>query len=66
MEKFVPYHKLSKKAKRALDLNKRQTWGALNPTTRKPDKSKAYDRRKEQSWKKDSSSIGLSKYGGIL
>ena len=36
MEKFIPYEKLSKKEKRRLDLAKRQTWGELNPVTRKP------------------------------
>ena len=53
MEKFIPYEKLSKKEKRKMDLSKRQTWGQLNPVTRKPVSSKAYNRRKAQSWKKD-------------
>ena len=52
MEKFIPYEKLSKKEKRKMDLAKRQTWGELNPVTRKPENSKAYNRRKAQSWKK--------------
>ena len=46
MEKFIPYEKLSKKEKRKLDLAKRLTWGELNPVTRKPENSKAYNRRK--------------------
>ena len=45
MEKFIPYEKLSKKEKRKMDLVKRQTWGELNPVTRKPENSKAYNRR---------------------
>ena len=53
MEKFIPYEKLSKKEKRKMDLSKRQTWNSLNPVTRKPVSSKAYNRRKAQSWKKD-------------
>ena len=53
MEKFIPYEKLSKKEKRKMDLAKRQTWGKLNPVTRKPDNSKAYNRRKSQDWKKE-------------
>lgn len=57
MDKFIPYEKLSKKEKRKLDLSKRQTWGELNPVTRKPQNSKAYNRRKAQSWKRDSSSV---------
>jgi len=46
MEKFIPYEKLSKKEKRKLDLIRRQTWGTLNPVTRKPDNSRAYNRPK--------------------
>ena len=53
MDKFIPYEKLSKKEKRKIDQTRRQTWGELNPVTRKPDSSKAYNRRKAQSWKKD-------------
>ena len=51
MEKFIPYGKLSKKEKRKLDLAKRQTWGELNPVTRKPENSKAYRRNKTRNWK---------------
>ena len=53
MEKFIPYEKLSKKEKRKLDLAKRQTWGELNPVTRKPENSKAYNRKKSQAWKQE-------------
>ena len=53
MKKFVPYRKLSKKEKRKLDSARRQTWGALNPVTRKPTNSKAYNRRKTQDWKRE-------------
>ena len=53
MEKFIPYEKLSKKEKRKLDLARRQTWGELNPVTRKPANSKAYHRKKTQDWKRD-------------
>ena len=53
MAHFIPYEKLSKKEKRKLDLVKRQTWGELNPVTRKPATSKAYNRKKAQNWKKD-------------
>ena len=57
MEKFIPFEKLSKKKQRELNAAKRNTWGSMNPGTRKPDNSKAYNRRKAQSWKKDSSSV---------
>ena len=53
MEKFIPYEKLSKKEKRKLDQAKRQTWGELNPVTRKPKNSKAYNRNKSRNWKRD-------------
>ena len=52
MEKFIPYEKLSKKEKRKLDQAKRQTWGDLNPVTRKPVSSKAYNRNKARNWKR--------------
>lgn len=44
MDKYIPYEKLSKKEKRKLDSKKRNTWGALNPITRKPENSRAYNR----------------------
>lgn len=53
MKKFISYEKLSKKEKRKVDLARRGTWGALNPVTRKPDSSKAYNRRKAQNWRKE-------------
>lgn len=53
MEKFIPYEKLSKKKKRALDTMRRGTWGAIKPVTRKPENSKAYNRKKALDWRKD-------------
>ena len=53
MEKFIPYEKLSKKEKRKVDASKRQTWGELNPVTRSPANSKAYNRNKARNWKRD-------------
>ena len=49
MEKFIPKDKLSKKEKRKLDQANRQTWGNLNPVTRKPKNSRAYDRGKAKA-----------------
>lgn len=57
MEKYIPFEKLSKKKQRELNASKRSTWGSLNPVTRKPENSKAYNRRKAQSWKNDSRSV---------
>lgn len=46
MEKFIPYEKLSKKAKRELDARRRKDWGGISPVTRKPENPKAYNRAK--------------------
>lgn len=59
MEKFIPYAKLSKKEKRKLDQAKRQTWGGLDPVTRKPKNSRAYDRKKAQNWKREFSDSAI-------
>ena len=53
MEKFIPYEKLFKKEKRQIDQTRRQTWGELNPVTRKPENSKAYNRNKARNWKRE-------------
>ena len=53
MEKFIPYEKLSKKEKRKVDASKRTTWGNLNPVTRKPANSNAYNRKRTQDWKRE-------------
>ena len=53
MEKFISYEKLSKKEKRKLNSSRRRTWGPLNPVTRKPANSKAYNRKKARDWKRD-------------
>ena len=34
-------------------MYKRQTWGELNPVTRKPENSKAYNRNKARNWKRE-------------
>ena len=57
MEKFIPYEKLSKKEKRKIDKARRQTWGELNPVTRKPENSKAYNRNKTRNWKREGEPI---------
>ena len=62
MEKFIPYEKLSKKEKRKIDQAKRQTWGELNPVTRKPENSKAYNRNKARNWKRDDQRTNSGSY----
>lgn len=51
MKKPIPFDKLSKKRQRELNAQKRITWGELNPITRRPENSRAYNRAKAQSWK---------------
>lgn len=46
MEKYIPYEKLSPKKKKEIDRQKRGSWYGINPVTRKPPNSKAYNRRK--------------------
>jgi len=48
MAKFIPYQKLSKKRQREMDQKKRITWGAINPITKRPERSDAYNRKKEK------------------
>ena len=44
--KFIPYEKLSKKAKKEANKKGRKDWGGLNPVTRKPSSPRAYNRNK--------------------
>lgn len=55
MEKHIPYKKLSKKQQRRFNNQNRVTWGMLNPVTRKPVNSRAYNRAKARSWKNSTS-----------
>ncbi len=48
MNKFIPKEKQSKKLQRALSQAKRGSWGAISPVTRRPENSKAYNRKKVQ------------------
>ena len=57
MEKFIPYEKLSKKEKRAMDARGRTLW-SRSPVTRKPANPKAYDRRKYRKAPFDGGSAG--------
>ncbi len=51
MKKFVPYEKLSKKAKRIEDNKRRGSWNGVNPVTKRAKNPNAYDRA---SFKRDS------------
>lgn len=54
MEKFILFEKLSKKEQKKRNAARRGSWYGLNPVTRKPENSKAYNRRKAQKWSEDS------------
>mgnify|MGYP001417778785 CR=1 FL=1 len=45
---FIPYVKSSKKRQREIDREKRGTWGAINPVTKRPERSDAYKRHGEK------------------
>lgn len=57
MEKFISFQKLSKKKQRELNAKKRGSWHGLNPVTRRPDNSKAYNRQKARKWSDDSMTV---------
>ncbi len=57
MEKFVPFEKLSKKQKKAVNSSRRKGWGEMNPVTRRPENPKAYNRRKAQKWSDEHPSV---------
>lgn len=59
MEKFIPYEKLSKKKQRELNTKKRGSWYGLSPVTRKPENSKAYNRRKARKWIDDPTAVSV-------
>ncbi|OQB24561.1 MAG: hypothetical protein BWY11_00991 [Firmicutes bacterium ADurb.Bin182] len=46
MNKFIPYVKLGKRARREVDLLKRRTFSGIDPRTRRTGNLKAYDRKK--------------------
>jgi hypothetical protein len=46
MAAFVPKQKMSKKAQKALNAQKRETWGSFSPVTKMVKSKKAYNRKK--------------------
>lgn len=60
MEKFIPIDKMNKKCRMKLNTAKRNTWGSVNPITRKSENKKAYSRKKDRrNWGDYSDSCGL-------
>lgn len=64
MDKFIPFEKLSKKKQREQNAKRRGSWYGLNPVTRKPENSKAYDRRKARKWSDDSMTVPFVIFSG--
>ena len=65
MTNFVSYEKLSKKKKKEMNAKKRKNWNGLNPVTRKPENSRAYNRNKKKAQERkifDSAPVGLYVY----
>ena len=57
MEKFILYEKLSKKEQKQVNAARRGSWGSFSPVTRKPQNSRAYNRRKAKSEMKKEVSV---------
>lgn len=51
--KFIPKEKLSKKKRRELNTQKRNSWGEIKPVTRLVESKKVYNRQREKSKTRD-------------
>ena len=51
MQKFIPFAKLSKKTQQEINKSRRKNCGNIDPTTKRPENSKAYNRKKARAWK---------------
>lgn len=51
MQKFIPFAKLSKKSQQVINKSRRKSWGSIDPVTKRPANSKAYNRKKARAWK---------------
>ena len=51
MAKFIPSVKLSKKTQQEINKSRRKNWGNIDPVTKRPANSKAYNRKKARAWK---------------
>ncbi len=59
MKKVVSQEKLGKKARKALDAQRRATWG-FSPVTRKVESGKIYHRKRKSRAGYDDPGMGLS------
>lgn len=51
MAKFIPFVKLSKKTQQEINKSRRKNWVNIDPVTKRPANSKAYNRKKARAWK---------------
>ena len=51
MAKFILFVKLSKKTQQEINKSHRKSWGNIDPVTKRPANSKAYNRKKARAWK---------------
>lgn len=51
MAKFIPFVKLLKKTQQEINKSHRKSWGNIDPVTKRPANSKAYNRKKARAWK---------------
>lgn len=58
MARFVPKEKLSKKARRELNRQRRTTWG-FSPVTKTVDSKKVYNRKRNARDRYDDSGTGV-------
>ena len=52
-DKFTPREKLSKKKRKELDAQKRNSWGEIKPVTRRVESKKDYNRQREKAKTRD-------------
>ncbi len=58
MKKFIPREKLSRKARKQLDGERRATW-TLSPVTKKIDSKKVYSRKRKSHDRDDDNGMGF-------
>lgn len=52
-DKFIPKEKLSKKKRKELNTQKRNSWSEIKPVTRLVESKKCYNRQREKSKTRD-------------
>lgn len=58
MKKFIPKEKLSKKARKQLDIEQRTTW-SFSPVTKKVESKKLYSRKRKAHDRYDGNGMGF-------